>query len=473
MRTLNKILFVVFLISLFDNSSLAQNYGVWIIIDSTIVRRHSPSSALLKNGNILLSGGDVGGYSAITSISCEIYDTTIKRWRLTNDMNIPRVSHRSVTLPNGKVLVIGGFSNGFYTKSCEIFDPTTEIWSITDSLITLREHGYTITVLKDSNVLIAGGWNRYEGALNKCEIYDIKQNRWREIDTLRIKRETHTATLLPDGRVLIAGGGRGGGNNLGFCEIYDPIKDSFYLVRQMNTPREEHSAVLLPNGKVLVSGGINDPTTSGLRGIEIYDPQKDLWFLVDSLILRRKRHYNIILNDSLILFTGGGTSSDTWEIYDFKNFRPLHVEYLPINLYGQMVHSLGGGKAVCLGGWQFFFIGDDKYLYPSRQVLIYDLLVTSVKNYENKQVKTFELYQNYPNPFNPTTTIKFSLPEKTNVKISVYNLMGQRVKELLNEAIEAGIHTINFDGDGLPSGIYFYKIEAGKNIDIKKMILVK
>ncbi|MEJ5305043.1 MAG: kelch repeat-containing protein [Ignavibacteria bacterium] len=470
MRTINKILFVVFLIYIFTDFGLSQNFGGWIILDSTIERRGNPASTILANGNFLISGGSSD--SGFDFTSCEIFDTLLKSWRFTNPMLKPRIVHKMITLNNGKVLALGGFSNNYYTRSCELFDPVNEIWLFTDSMLTLREFGYTITVLKDSNVLITGGWNRYEKALNKCEIYDIKQNKWRMIDTLRIKREQHTATLLSDGRVLIAGGGRGGGNNLGFCEIYDPIKDSFYLVRQMNIPRHQHSAVLLPDGKVLVSGGRND-FIDWLRSIEVYDPQKNLWFVVDSLVWPRTNHYSIILNDSLILFGGGSHNSETWEIYDYKNFRPLYIEFLPIVLYGQMVHSIGNGRAVSLGGWQYFFTGFDVIVYPSRQVLIYDPLITFVEKYESKQVKAFALYQNYPNPFNPITTIKFSLPEKTNVKISVYNLLGQKVKELLNETRDAGTHTINFDGSGLPSGIYFYKIEAGKYTEAKKMILMK
>jgi hypothetical protein len=87
--------------------------------------------------------------------------------------------------------------------------------------------------------------------------------------------------------------------------------------------------------------------------------------------------------------------------------------------------------------------------------------------------KIFELSQNYPNPFNPTTTIRFSLPEASTVKLTIYNILGQEIRTLLNEYKEAGIHTLNFDASELNSGIYVYKLEAGNFVQTRKMTLVK
>ena len=87
--------------------------------------------------------------------------------------------------------------------------------------------------------------------------------------------------------------------------------------------------------------------------------------------------------------------------------------------------------------------------------------------------KKFELSQNYPNPFNPITTIRFNLPEAGNVKLTLFNILGQEIKTLVNEFKESGVHTINFDASELNSGMYIYKIEAGTYIQTRKMTLVK
>jgi hypothetical protein len=89
----------------------------------------------------------------------------------------------------------------------------------------------------------------------------------------------------------------------------------------------------------------------------------------------------------------------------------------------------------------------------------------------------YTLYQNYPNPFNPATTIEYSLPEKSNVTISIYTALGELVKTLVNESVEAGYQKSTFDATNLPSGTYIYQIRATSEgrtfVDSKKMMLIK
>ena len=90
----------------------------------------------------------------------------------------------------------------------------------------------------------------------------------------------------------------------------------------------------------------------------------------------------------------------------------------------------------------------------------------------------FEVQQNYPNPFNPSTTIKYSIPQDAFVSIKVFNVLGEKVADLVNKDIKTGLHEITFNADNLSSGFYFYLVEAkgidgAKYFDAKKMILLK
>ncbi|HKB85242.1 MAG TPA: T9SS type A sorting domain-containing protein [Ignavibacteriaceae bacterium] len=90
----------------------------------------------------------------------------------------------------------------------------------------------------------------------------------------------------------------------------------------------------------------------------------------------------------------------------------------------------------------------------------------------NNPVK-FELSQNYPNPFNPTTKINFSVPSNGNVRLTVYNVLGQEIAVLVNGFMKSGSHTIDFNASDLNSGLYFYKLEGNGMSQVKKMMLVK
>jgi hypothetical protein len=99
--------------------------------------------------------------------------------------------------------------------------------------------------------------------------------------------------------------------------------------------------------------------------------------------------------------------------------------------------------------------------------------VTSLANAINQIPTEYRLNQNYPNPFNPSTTIGFTLPEASNVTLEVYNTSGQIITTLVTGNLKSGYHSIVWDADHMPSGVYFYRLTAAKFQDIKKMILTK
>ena len=98
---------------------------------------------------------------------------------------------------------------------------------------------------------------------------------------------------------------------------------------------------------------------------------------------------------------------------------------------------------------------------------------TGIKEPGSKIPDEFILYQNYPNPFNPATTISFSLPKYELVRLTVYGINGKEILELINESKPAGNYSVVFEEDNLPSGVYFYSLNAGDFKETKKMILIK
>ena len=98
--------------------------------------------------------------------------------------------------------------------------------------------------------------------------------------------------------------------------------------------------------------------------------------------------------------------------------------------------------------------------------------ITTVEDEETIPI-IFKLEQNYPNPFNPSTIIKFAVPERSNVVIKIYDIIGNEVLTLVNEEMDAGWYKKDFNANGLASGVYLYRMQAGSYRNIKKMILLK
>jgi hypothetical protein len=112
-------------------------------------------------------------------------------------------------------------------------------------------------------------------------------------------------------------------------------------------------------------------------------------------------------------------------------------------------------------------LGENVDLYDSK-------LPKLAENTEISYIPTkFKMHPAFPNPFNPVTIIKYELPEEVHVKLSVYNINGQKIQDLMAGNREAGVHEVQFDGSKLPSGMYFYKIIAGKFSDVKRFLLIK
>ncbi|MGK9369065.1 T9SS type A sorting domain-containing protein [Melioribacter sp. Ez-97] len=138
----------------------------------------------------------------------------------------------------------------------------------------------------------------------------------------------------------------------------------------------------------------------------------------------------------------------------YKNPYTLNVEIPSAGAYYIRLHS-GNGISTLPYSIRFDFEG-----------------ITNLETEASLPTK-YELKQNYPNPFNPVTKIKYELPERSHVKLTVYNSLGEEVSELINKEQAAGSYEIEFDGSGLPSGIYYYTIQSGAYRLTRKMILLK
>jgi len=267
--------------------------GGWIPTGNMTIAHWRPASSsgdaagytatLLRDGNVLVAGGATAGQPEKLLANAELYDPTTGRWTATGSMIHPRVNHTATLLPDGRVLVAGGWNPPNPSRlevpstpldSAEIYDPQTGTWTSTESMPEPRAF-HTATRLSDGTVLVAGGASGdFSASFSSAELYDPRTGRWTSAGNMSIARNRSTATLLLDGSVLIAGGylaGPGMPHTTATAERYDPESGSWTPTASMFGPRARHTAVLLEDGTVLVVGGEPGLATS-LVSSELYDP---------------------------------------------------------------------------------------------------------------------------------------------------------------------------------------------------------
>jgi hypothetical protein len=118
-------------------------------------------------------------------------------------------------------------------------------------------------------------------------------------------------------------------------------------------------------------------------------------------------------------------------------------------------------RAHNVAGWGWF---SDAWMFTASTTSIHDASTLPQK---------FALGQNYPNPFNPSTTIRYGLPERSHVTLTVFNTLGQQVATLIEGETEAGYHEVTFDASNLSSGVYLYRLTAGEYVQARKLIVLR
>ena len=255
--------------------------GIWTPTGSLAIRRRNHTATLLTDGKVLVAGGSQespSGSGDYSVGSAELYDPATGTWTATGNLVTARDGHTATLLPSGKVLVAGGQGSAFFystaLSSAELYDPASGTWTSTGDMATARGF-HTATLLPGDKVLVAGGYsNGFNRHLTSAEVYNSAAATWTFAGTMVAAHAEHTATLLPDNKVLVAGGfggaGYPNGGTLRTAGQYN--RGTWMITGSLLTARENHTATLLPNGTVLVAGGLNREGNSPnyLASAELY-----------------------------------------------------------------------------------------------------------------------------------------------------------------------------------------------------------
>jgi len=322
----------------------------WKMTGSMRNARRLHTATLLPNGKVLVAGGFNGvvGRDSATN-TAEIYDPAIGIWRSTGSLRLARARHTATLLANGKVLVVGGINDSqsasfTVTDTAELYDPVTETWRSTGTLKWARS-SHTATLLPSGKVLIAGGSAEAFEILTTAEVYDPVTDFWSVTGNLNTPRWLHTATLLSSGKVLVAAGSKGDFPLLNTAELYDPATGIWNTTGNLNS-RDFYTATLLPTGKVLVAEGPDSES-------EIYDPAGEIWSLTGKAHTIREQGYTATLLPTGNVLLAGGYNYDFFvgtEIYDPATGIWNGSGMLNTGRYGHTATLLPNGMVLVAGG---------------------------------------------------------------------------------------------------------------------------
>ncbi|HZS07633.1 MAG TPA: kelch repeat-containing protein [Blastocatellia bacterium] len=327
------------------------------------VPRSAHTATLLADGRVLLAGGMVSVRGdEVATASTEIYDPRTGTLREGGRLTVPRAGHTATLLKDGNVLITGGGSGQENLSSAELYRVAAGD-SVPVGPMRVPRERHAATMLADGRVLVTGG--TIVSPSDESEIYDPDGRAFLAGPRMQARRAAHSATLLADGRVLIAGGTASPDRVLRSVEIYDPAGPAFGAAGQMLASRYKHSAVRLGDGKVLVLGGSDERDWDGRRqSVEIYDPVSRLSQFVAPLNRARFKFPNAVAATpgGGVIVGGGGRRV---EVFDrAANRFALSGGSVEDEWFYATATPLADGRVLIAGGY-------NSSLYPTNQAWIY------------------------------------------------------------------------------------------------------
>lgn len=342
-----------------------------------------------SGSDVLVTGGGSGTLTAATGLaSTELWDFRRMRRIAGPNMTVARALHLSVTLNDGRTLIIGGANQvGVVLSNCEIYDPSTNSFTATGSMGTPRIL-HAACLLGDGRVMVAGGTSTLTpdvtaaitGTLQSAEIYDPSAGTWSSTANIGGRRLAPALTLLPNNQVMVSGGVEVtfffgipiGAISTTNVQLWSPGSGNWSNAPSMAQGRAGHqyNQVTLNDGRILMSGGVNVPSLLGavnaapISGAEVFNPTTSSWQTVN-MPNARALHTATVLANGRVAACGGaqGTlttpvsianvdvfdpSSNTWaSVPDLTGARASHVANLMPD--GTLMLFGGQGATTTLG----------------------------------------------------------------------------------------------------------------------------
>ena len=309
--------------------------------------------------------------------------------------------------------------------------------------------------------------------------YDPATNIWNQEPSsgsqIPDPRQLHTSSTINGGNILVFGGITQDGGIDGNTWIYDPSNGIWSMGSPFPDMFRYGQSAVSTGGNVYVYGGMG-PVDASDKMWE-YNEESGQWILKSGKSIGSKDlptgryHHAMVVSEehNKIWILGGSTTfddelSDVWE-YDItlNSWTQLADLPMPRTMFSAALYIEDNqpGEIVLFGGVSNSIVIEESYTYP--------LTITEI----SETPVSFQLFENYPNPFKGTTEIEFHISAPSQITLDVYNILGEKVTCLLNEAKNTGKHKVLFDASELLGGIYFIKLQIDGKSHVKKCIIMQ
>jgi hypothetical protein len=315
------------------------------------VQRAAHTATLLTSGKVLLAGGCTEHSCELSTdgATTELYDPRTHRFERGPRMTRPRVSHTATRLPNGDVLIAGGWDGPRVTATAELYEAATRRFASVASTRHARG-GAVAAHIGGGRVLIAGGSGR-NGVLRSAEIFNPRTRSFAPARSMLAARGGHSAARLTGGKVLVTGGADQSGRVLRSAELFDPRTLRFTRVGQMAIPRHKHASVALPGGGALILGGSDERDFRGrYASVEYFQAKSRAFRRLGPMVRARFKLDGtaVALRPGIVLVAGG---AEDVEVYNIKRRRSGRIGTTGARLAFATATVLLDGTILFVGGY--------------------------------------------------------------------------------------------------------------------------
>lgn len=412
-------------------------------------------------------------------ISVSLHFAQDSTWQIIGEMKYP-VSGAKAVVKDSLIYIIGGYSDSLQANVNWIqrYDPQSDEWKIVARMLE-RRYGF-FAGINEGRLYIYGGINEVNENAFIMEEWDFESSKTTAYSTNDLfDRVFSTGAIYDNNLIMIGGysGSRGSSAELPYItnynfgsDIISIVDDSTYLSNEL--PIQQLSVRI--EDKLYLFGGAYNGVLQNFDIINLGDHQEVGYD--DRLISPRAAGTAVYSSFANQIYLIGGYNevypaiASTETIINYAN-EPTVTEGTSLNYARKNLSAVEFNKMI------YVFGGEN----ASGEVIKYieAVGIGPVSVVEDKGIsRDFILYQNYPNPFNPETNITYTLKSGSEIKIEIFNSLGEKVDEIFNGYSNPGTYNVSWNGKNIlgqvvPTGIYFYRLSTKENFNTKKMLLLK